>query len=55
MSASQYTAFMDKVREDRSLRRKLREAKVAAVVALAKEQGFDVQPEDLVKDRQSNA
>jgi predicted ribosomally synthesized peptide with nif11-like leader len=55
MSASQYAEFMDKVREDRALRKKLREAKVTAVVALAKSQGFDVQPEDLAKDRRSNS
>jgi predicted ribosomally synthesized peptide with nif11-like leader len=51
MSATQYSEFMDKVRADRALRKKLRETKVAAVVALAKECGFDVQPADLAKDR----
>jgi predicted ribosomally synthesized peptide with nif11-like leader len=53
MSADQYGEFMKKVESDRSLRQKLREVKVAAVIGLAKECGFDVQPDDLKKDRQS--
>lgn len=55
MSASQYSEFMAKVQADRDLRKKLRQAKIAAVVAVAKEGGFDVEPADLLKDRQRNS
>jgi predicted ribosomally synthesized peptide with nif11-like leader len=55
MSETQYAKFMGKVRDDREMRKKLREAKVSAIIAFAKSYGFEVQPSDLAKDRQSKS